>query len=282
MTRPVLLFGRTGKMGTALTDVLGRPGVEVVGVNSRDLDVNDFAAVRALVARVAPGVIVNAVARLGIDDCERNPTAAFRVNALFPGLLGELAAAADATLVHFSSEAVFSGDKGDFLTEDDPPDPVNAYGYSKYMGELAVRDSGARHYIFRLPVLFGASARSDQLVERMVARVRSGERHLHLADDIVSSPTYAKDAAAAAWRAVAEGRPFGLYHLANTGKASLFELMGAVFSILQLEVVLERVSYRDFPSLGRKNTVTPLRQTRLPEQRAWQDALAEYCADGLC
>jgi dTDP-4-dehydrorhamnose reductase len=268
-------------MGTALADVLAGGDVEVIGVNSRDLDVNDFAAVRALVERVRPGIILNTVARLGINDCERNPTAACRINALFPRLLGELAAADGTVLVHFSSEAVFSGDKGDFLTEDDRPDPVNAYGYSKYLGELAVRDAGLDHYIFRLPVLFGASAKPNQLVERMVTRARGGEKHLHLADDIVSSPTYAKDAAEAIWQAVSEKRPFGLYHVANAGKASLFELMSEVFSLLHLEVVLERASYRDFPSLGRKNTMTPLRQTKLPELRSWRDALVDYCAHGM-
>jgi len=275
----VLLFGRTGKMGTALAR-LAPPDHEIVGVNSRDLDVADFRAVRALVKRVGPDLVVNAVARLGIDDCEKNPMAALRVNALFPGLLAELAAGRDAALVHLSSEAVFSGEKGDFLTEADRPDPVNVYGCSKYMGELAVAAAAPRHHIFRLPILFGPCARRAHLVERTIDRARAGERRFRFADDVVTSPTSSLDAAAAIWRALAEGRPFGLYHVANSGHASLYGLMAETFSLLGLKARVEPAAAADFPGVGRKNTVTPLAQTRLPELRPWRAALADHCRSG--
>lgn len=276
MARKILMFGYTGKMGTALRQAIGGEA-EIAGVNSSDIDVADLDAVRDLVRRSGADVVINAVARLGIDDCEKHPTEAFRVNALFPAVLAECTEREGRVLVHFSSETVFSGDKGDFLTEDDAPDPVNAYGYSKYMSELTVAAGTPGHYVFRLPVLFGDSPKRVHLVERMIDRVRAGERTLRMADDIVTSPTYAKDAAEAVWRAVAGAAPFGLYHLTNSGKASLYDLMRETAALLGLDVTVERASFRDFPSLGRKNTVTPLRQTKLPELRNWKDALADYC-----
>lgn len=276
MTRKVLLFGHSGKMGTALKRAIGDDG-EITGVNSSDIDVADLDGVRDLVGRTRPDIVINAVARLGIDDCEKNPSEAFRVNALFPATLADCARRDGSVLVQFSSETVFSGEKGEFLTEEDAPDPVNAYGYSKYMSELVVRDGAPRHYVFRLPVLFGDSPKRVHLVERMIDRLRGGETVLRMAEDIVTSPTYARDAAGAAWRAVAGEAPFGLYHLTNSGKASLYELMRETVALLDLEAAVEPASSRDFPSLGRKNTVTPLRQTKLPELRSWQEALADYC-----
>lgn len=276
MARKVLLFGHTGKMGTALARELA--GDEVTGVNSTDLDVADFDAVRALVERAAPDIVINTVARLGIDDCERNPAATFRVNALFPRRLAEMSAERGFVLVQFSTETVFSGEAGRELTEDDPPDPVNAYGFGKYMAELAVRDAAPRHYVFRLPVLFGAGAKRAQFVERMVDRARAG-KPLRVADDIVTTPTYAVDAAAAAVRALNEERPFGLFHLANAERGSLFDLVAETVRRLGLGVRVERASYRDFPSLGRKNTMTPLKMSRLPALRPWREALADYCRE---
>ncbi|MCG8509880.1 MAG: NAD(P)-dependent oxidoreductase [Rhodospirillales bacterium] len=276
MAEKVLLFGHTGKMGTALSSAFGA-AFDVVGVNSSGIDVRDGAAVRSLVGETKPDVIINAVARLGIDHCEQHATEAFEVNALFPAVLAQCARDRGAVLVHLSSETVFSGVKGGFLTEDDTPDPVNAYGMSKYMSELVVRDLLADHYIFRLPVLFGQCRKRVHFVERMVDRVRDGDKHLRMADDIVTSPTYSRDAAETIFKAVSAGAPFGLYHVCNSGKASLYDLMTETVRLLGLDAVVEPASHEDFPSQGRKNTVTPLRQTKLPELRTWKAALADYC-----
>jgi dTDP-4-dehydrorhamnose reductase len=277
MSKKILLFGHTGKMGTALSRAFAA-AYDIVGVNSSDIDVRDTQAVRSLVGQTKPDIIVNAVARLGIDHCEQNVTEVIQINALYPGVLAACARDAGAVLVHLSSETVFSGAKGDFLSEEDAPDPINAYGVSKYMSELTVRDGTPDHYTFRLPVLFGDCRKRDHLVERMIDRVRGGETHLRMAADIVTSPTYSQDAADAVFRAVSDGVPFGLYHVSNSGKASLYDLMAETVRILGLDAVVEPASHEDFPSLGRKNTFTPLRQTKLPELRSWKAALADYCA----
>lgn len=275
--RRVLLLGHTGKMGTALAEAFADDH-EVVGVGSRDVDAADFPAVAALVERTEPDLVVNTVARLGIDACEREPSLAMKINAMLPRLLGRLASERGFTLVHFSTECVFSGRKGEPLAEGDEPDPVNIYGYSKFAGDLAVRDATERHYIFRLPVLFGEGPKRGQLVERMIDRAEAGEAELRIADDIVTSPTYALDAAHTV-RSVVEGdsRP-GLYHLANHGQASLHELMREMMANLGLRTRVHRASYRDFPSLAEKNTFTPLRSGKLAPLRSWRDATAAYCA----
>jgi dTDP-4-dehydrorhamnose reductase len=276
MGRRLLLFGRTGKMGSALSAVFA-DACEVTGLNSGDLDVGDLAAVRGAVERAAPDVVINAAARLGIDACERDPVDAFRINALFPRLLALLSAEKGFILVHFSSETVFSGEKGDYLSEADAPDPINVYGCSKFAGDLAVREAAERSYVFRLPVLFGHGTKRNQFLERMIDRARQAERRLRVADDIVTTPTYAPDAAARVREALETGRPFGLYHLANSERGSLFDLVAATLGVLEPEVVVERASFRDFPGLGRKNTVTPLRSDRLPPLRSWRAAVADYC-----
>ena len=277
MSCRILLLGHTGKMGTALSEVFGDDH-EVEGVNSRDVDAADFPAVEDLVERTAPDLVFNAVARLGIDACEREPSAAMKINAMLPRLLARMATERGFTLIHFSTECVFSGNKGRPLTEDDEPDPVNMYGYSKFAGDLAVRDATERHYIFRLPVLFGEGPKRGQLVERMIDRAEGGEAELRIADDIVTSPTYALDAAHMV-RAVLKGEfPPGLYHLANHGQASLYELIGEMMANLGLRTRIHRASYRGFPSLAEKNTITPLRSGKLEPMRSWRDAAAAYCA----
>ena len=59
-----------------------------------------------------------------------------------------------------------------------------------------------------------------------------------------------------------EEYPYGLYHLVNEGKASLYDLMKEIVATLEVDVVVEKVSYKDFPTRSRKNTSTPITPTK--------------------
>jgi dTDP-4-dehydrorhamnose reductase len=71
--------------------------------------------------------------------------------------------------------------------------------------------------------------------------------------------------------------PFGLYHVVNEGKATLYELMAEVVAGLGLNVAIERASHRDFPAVGAKNTHTPLASEKIPPLRPWREAVKAYC-----
>lgn len=275
MGKRLLLFGATGKMGTAVTEALSTRYV-ITRLNSNDVDIADLEAVSAWIEKAAPDVVANAAAFLGIDPCENDPSRAFRMNALFPRRLAQLSDEQGFTLVHFSTDAVFSGALGRPLSEEDEPDPVNQYGASKYAGDVLIRDATERHYTFRLPVLFGESAKRNQLLEKLIDKVKGGERHLRIADDVVGNPSYSLDIARTVARALEENWDFGLYHVCNEGPASLFDLVSETMVRLKLDVTVERAKLADFPSRGAKNTVTPMTSAKVPPLRSWHEAMAEY------
>lgn len=276
MAKRLLLLGCTGKMGTAVRDAFAA-GYEIIGRNSRDFDAADFDRLTADIEDAEPDIVVNTVAHLGIDQCELDPDRACRLNALLPQHLAGLSRAKGYTLVHFSTDAVFDGSKGDFYVESDPPKPLNVYGRSKHEGDCAVQAIAGRHLLVRTSILFGRTAGQTQFVERMLARARGGRAPLRVADDLVLSPSHAGDVAREVRRLLEGPYPSGLYHLANAGKATLYELMAEVVAGLGLDVRLERASYRDFPSVGMKNTHTPLASERVPLLRPWRDAVRSYC-----
>ncbi len=275
MTRKLLIFGGTGKMGTAVNEALGDT-FEIESVGSKDIDVADADAVAALVADTAPDVVVNAAARMGVDACETDPGTAFMINALFPRRLAVMGREMGYVLVHFSTDAVFSGRLGRPLSEDDEPDPVNAYGAGKYAGDVLIRDAAPRHYVFRLPVLFGENPKSSQFIEKLIKRARAGERRFRVARDVVNSPSYSLDIARTLARALEEEWAYGLYHVANGGRASLHELITEVMAELDLEVAVEPVACKIFPSKGTRNTFTPMRSVKIEPLRPWKEALGEY------
>lgn len=155
-TGGVLVLGASGMLGHALMHELSDslPDTTVRGtVRSSDalpdtfrtrfgsqlvegVDVLTRESVSSVIADLSPDVVVNAVGVIkqapGVDDTVLTA----RINGLLPHLLAEDCAAAGARLVQISTDCVFSGRAGGY-TEDDLPDPVDFYGRSKLLGEVA-------------------------------------------------------------------------------------------------------------------------------------------------
>lgn len=278
MNKKILLLGCSGKMGVALGRAFEN-GYSIAGLNSRDLDVSDFGAVREAIRRHAPDIVINTVAYLGIDPCEKEPERAFRLNSLYPKVLAELSNEFGFLLVHFSTDAVFNDAKMDYYIESDVPSPLNVYGATKYGGDCFIQAIAGRHYIFRVSVLFGSTPKDTQFVEKMLKMAREGRKVLRISGDIISSPTYSRDAAREVKRVIEAEMPYGLYHVANEGKASLYEFMKEVVNKARLDVGIEEASYKDFPYIGIKNTCTPLKSIKIECLRPWREAVKEYCEE---
>jgi dTDP-4-dehydrorhamnose reductase len=86
-------------------------------------------------AQVRPDVVINCIGIIKQLDAAKDPVVSLEINALFPHRLARLCRAADARLIHISTDCVFSGAKGDY-TEEDMPDPVDLYGRTKLLGEV--------------------------------------------------------------------------------------------------------------------------------------------------
>ncbi len=276
MSKKILLLGSTGKMGTALTDIFSDK-YEVIGKNSRDFDANDFEAVRKLIKENKPEILINTVAFLGIDPCEKEPQKALQLNTLLPKFLATLSNEYNFLLIHFSTDAVFNDKKSGLYVESDNPAPLNIYGFTKFGGDCFVEAIAKRYYIFRISVLFGETEKDTQFVEKMLSKAMHGDKVLRVSDDIISSPTYSRDAASQIRCILDKGEKFGMYHLANRGRASLYDLINEVVKVLGLDVKVCPASYKDFPYLGTKNTCTPLKSEKLESLRPWKEAVKEYC-----
>ena len=274
--KKMLLLGSTGKMGSAVKATF-ETDYDVICKNSKDFDACNFDDVVRLVTEHMPDIVINTVVFLGIAQCEKQPNKALLLNTLYPKLLAELSNDLGYLLIHFSTDAVFNDAKGDYYYESDAQSPVNMYGFTKHGGDCFVREISENYYIFRISILFGETDRDTQFIEKMIKRVREGQRVLKVADDIISSPSYTADIAKEVKRIVYESLPFGLYHIANKGKASLYDLMCEIAKCLELDVKIERASHKDFHVCGIKNTYTPISSEKAGRLRSWQEAVRDYC-----
>jgi dTDP-4-dehydrorhamnose reductase len=99
------------------------------------VDVRHFDTVVSLLAKVQPDIVINCIGVIKQLEVGKDPVLSLELNALFPHRLAQLCQAARARLIHFSTDCVFSGNKGRY-SESDRPDPVDLYGRTKLLGEL--------------------------------------------------------------------------------------------------------------------------------------------------
>ena len=151
-----LVTGAGGQLGRTVAQVFAAQGYDVVPLARADLDLTDDARVRAAVADLGPGAILNCAAYNDVDGAEDDPVTALAVNAFGVRSLARAAAGVDATLVHYGTDFVFDGTACEPYGEDDAPNPQGVYAASKLLGEWFAR--GARHYVLRVESLFGGGA----------------------------------------------------------------------------------------------------------------------------
>jgi dTDP-4-dehydrorhamnose reductase len=228
----ILILGRDGQVGTALTATLAPLGeIAAYGRAGADFELPDDVA--RLVHRERPDVIVNAAGYTAVDKAEAEPDLARLVNATTPGRMAEAAAEIGALLVHISTDYVFDGEKAGPYNEDDPTSPINVYGQSKLEGEVAIAATAADHLVLRTSWVHSASHAN---FAAKILELAAQRDELKVIDDQVGCPTSARLVADVIGRLITRadaGRPIpaGIYHLTTEGETSRYDY--AVFIIEQ-------------------------------------------------
>ena len=231
----ILIVGAAGQLGLALQGSFKGRGEEVAA-GRESADLADPDQICDLVRRVRPAVILNAAAYTAVDRAESEPERAMAINALAPRILADEALRSDALLVHYSTDYVFDGQKSGPWTEEDAPAPLNVYGASKLAGEQAIRESGARHLIFRTSWVYGVHGSNFLLTMLRLGRQRG---RISVVDDQSGAPTSSIELARVT-RQIVDGALAGqfggpevwagLYHMTCAGSTSWCGFAQAIFA----------------------------------------------------
>ncbi|TQE99151.1 MAG: dTDP-4-dehydrorhamnose reductase [Spiribacter salinus] len=232
----ILLFGGNGQVGWELRRALAPLGEVIapprLGAGGWCGDIEDLDALADTVRRVRPSVIVNAAAWTDVDGAEREPDAAWRLNADAPAVLARCAAETGAWLVHYSTDYVFDGRGHRPWSEADVPAPLNVYGASKLAGEEAIRAAGGHHLILRTSWVY--AARRHNFV-RTILRLARERESLRVIDDQIGAPTGAELIADVTVHILGsprlEPRLGGTYHLAAAGATSWYRYARLIVEI---------------------------------------------------
>ena len=218
-----------------------------------------------------------------LDACEKEPGRAFEVNALGARNLGELSEDLKFTLVHISTDYVFSGDRNTPYVESDSTRPLNTYGISKLAGENYISAIAQRHFIVRVSGLYGTNpcrAKGGLNFVQLMLKLAIEKGQVRVVDDEILTPTFTEDVA---YQLVSllESHAHGSYHLTAEGQCSWYEFAREIFKLANVDVQLERASPGEFPNKVPRPKFSVLENRGLSdlginEMPQWQNGLSKY------
>ena len=175
----VLVTGASGILGDALlrsarfAGALGVVHEQASRHETERADLRDPAATAALLAGVAPGVVVHTVGLTDVDACERAPAAAYATSVLTTLNVAEWLREErpEALLVYISSDQVYSGPGPH---DESRPSPANAYGAAKHAGELAAARA-PRHLVLRTNFVGHSRGSRASYSDWLLGAARRGE-----------------------------------------------------------------------------------------------------------
>ncbi|SEW16688.1 dTDP-4-dehydrorhamnose reductase [Luteibacter sp. 329MFSha] len=282
----ILLLGANGQLGRTFLREDGlssrgtvvaasRDGVLTEGGDGGIADLGAPQTVLDLLERERPDVIINAAAYTAVDRAEQDEAAATIVNGDTVGHLGTWAAAHRSLVVHYSTDYVFAGDASTPYADQSTTSPAGAYGRSKLAGELALRASGAAHFIFRTAWVYSPVGNNFL---RTMLRLGAERDELRVVADQRGTPTDTTlivDGTLAAldrWMASDSRHELeGTYHLTASGETTWHGFATAIFAgavkrgILARAPALEAISTAEFPTPARRPAYSVLDNRRFIE-----------------
>jgi dTDP-4-dehydrorhamnose reductase len=272
-----LIVGANGQLGKEFQRELAIRGLDFFAPDERDLDITDFGSIDFKIEHMAPSILINCAAFNAVEDAETKTELAHLINEKSVENLATICKRRSIFMVHYSSDYVFDGKKGDLYTEQDAPNPLNVYGKSKLAGELAVRNILTESLVFRTSWVFGDG--NQNFIHKLLGWAAQN-RVLKLSSDEVSVPTSTRDLVALTLRSI-EKKLTGFYHLTNSGYASRYEWGKFVLELLGRESVLIPVPMNAFPSAAVRPGFSPMSNRQLATALGvdipdWREAVKSF------
>jgi dTDP-4-dehydrorhamnose reductase len=282
----ILILGKNGMLGHDLMKTF--QDQDCIALGSEDLDITQKEAVFEQFMTVQPDVVLNATGYTNVDLAEQEEEKANMINGYAIGILARAAREIDATLVHFSTDYVFDGNRQKGYSEDSPTNAINAYGRSKELGEkllieeMEMQETAdqkeGKYFLIRTSWLFGRHGKNfvDTMLKIGKDALEAG-KELKVVDDQHGKPTYTLDLAEQVrWLLQSHEYPSGIYHITNETQTTWYHFAREIFHLSNMGVNVVPCTSAEYIRPAKRPSYSSLINSKLPPLRPWKEALKAY------
>lgn len=301
MSKPsILIVGSTGQLGNEIRVLSGfYPSLYFIFSTKEDLNLLHANDIQNYLRKHSPDFCINCAAYTAVDKAETEKETAFAVNAEAVGALAKVCTELGTRLIHLSTDYVFDGTSQIPYREDDPVNPVNAYGATKLKGEQLCMEYDPQSIIIRTAWVY--SAFGNNFVKTML-RLMKERTEINVVNDQVGAPTYAADLAKCILEIIKRESVIrqiqslsidsglstlipGTYHYSNRGRISWYDFAVAIKELSGSACTINPIPSSQYPTPAKRPAFSLLDTHKIEktfhcEIPDWKDSL-KICLERL-
>lgn len=246
----VLVTGSNGLLGQKITELVLKkyPYITLVatgkgenrnaikkGYEYRTMDITDLNSLKKVFEAEQPDVVIHTAAMTQVDDCESKKEECVALNITAVKNIAKLSSISNFRLVHLSTDFIFDGTKK-MYKEDEEPNPLSYYGWSKLEAEKAVITNASNYAILRTVLVYGTvSDMSRSNIMLWAYNTLKDGKKAKVVDDQFRTPTLADDLAQGCMlAALANGND--IFNIAGRDFIGIYELVEKIANMYGFEM----------------------------------------------
>lgn len=262
-SRTILVTGANGQLGLTIQELYaGHSSFDFIFTSKSELDITNKREIKIFFQKNKFDYCINCAAYTNVEQAEKTPKMAYRINADAVKILAEACKEANTILIHISTDYVFDGEKQEPYTIDDVPNPINEYGKSKLLGEKYIQETLKRYFIIRTSWLY-SKKHGNNFYKTILAKAQT-EKELFVTTEQIGCPTDTESLAKSIIHQIDnKSIDYGLKHVSDNNVMTWYQFAKDILSENHLKNITKLVEGNNYTTFARRPKYSVLLNTNL-------------------
>lgn len=277
--KTVLVTGASGQLGSSIQKfALETDTVNWLFMDSSEIDITSKLNLEQCFQNKKIDYCINCAAYTNVEKAESETDKAYLINAEAVKELAKICNKYDSVLIHISTDYVFDGRSKTPYSEEDPTNPINAYGASKLQGEINIQKNMNKYFIFRTSWLYSEYGHNFYLT---VVKKSAENAPLNITTAQTGTPTNANHLAQLFLKLIhEENKNYGLYHFSNSGETTWYGFAEEILRVTNTLDLVELNRDNSYKTIATRPEYSVLNKQKLKDTfkytpATWQEALMD-------
>ena len=247
----VLVTGGKGQLGSELKKISTKNNeIEWFFTDRKSFNLSILDNIYIFLDKLNPEIIVNCAAHTSVNCAEDDFETSNITNHKAVELIASWCINNNCKLIHISTDYVYDGKSKFPYVETDLPNPLNNYGKSKLLGDIACLKKNPTCIIIRTSWLY--SSFGDNFVTNIINLMKSNDE-IRVVNDQFGSPTYAGDLADTILNIILNNKWYpGIYNYTNSANISWFDFANEIKSICDFNTIIKPIPSKAYPQKAKR------------------------------
>jgi dTDP-4-dehydrorhamnose reductase len=254
MHKPLILVtGSNGQLGWSLQKIATNyTQYNFLFATREQLDLSNTSTIADFIHQHQPAYLINCAAYTAVDKAETEQELAININAYAVAEMAKACASIGAKFITISTDYVFDGNGTMPYQTNHTTNPVNYYGYTKWLGEKLALENNAATIIIRTSWVY--CEHGNNFVKTML-RLMKLRTEINVVNDQIGSPTYAPDLANAIFTIITkltDNQFAGIYHFSNADIISWHQFAEKICLLAKLNCTVHAIPTSAYPTPAKR------------------------------